>query len=232
MVRDYYHLTKPGIIYGNSLAAVAGFFVASGSVVDWGLLVAMLIGLALIIACGCVLNNYFDRTIDARMERTKNRALVSGRISTTSALLFALLLGAGGVFVLWYFTNPLALAAALGGLLVYVALYTPLKPRSPWALFVGAVAGAMPPVVGYTAVSGVLDWYALGLFAILYVWQLPHFLAIGMYRYEEYAAAGVPLFIRKPPSEPLRHRARQIFRYSLVVLLALCLAPILHTWIR
>jgi protoheme IX farnesyltransferase len=234
MFTEYYRLAKPGIIYGNALAATAGFFVASLFVTspDWWLLLAMLAGLSLIIACGCVLNNYMDREMDARMERTKNRAMVRGRISPRQALLFALALGVAGIAILFVFTTPLALIVALAGLVVYVGLYTPLKPRSSWALYVGAVAGAVPPVVGYTAVTGILDWYALAFFGVLYIWQLPHFIAIAMFRYDEYKAAGVPLVVRSSPSDAAKRRARSIFRYSLVVLLLLCLAPMLHMWMR
>ncbi len=232
MIKDYYHLAKPGIIYGNALAATAGFFFGTGGVVEWGVLLAMLFGLSGIIGCGCVLNNIIDREMDARMERTKTRAMVQGSISVVRALMFAAALGALGVALLLIYTNDKALTVALVGLVVYVCLYTPLKSKHPSALFVGAVAGAVPPVVGYAATTGSLDYYALLLFVILYLWQLPHFLAIATYRYDEYQAAGVPLYIKTAPTEAHKKAARKIFRYSLVVLLVLCVAPIVHTWIR
>ena len=233
MIRTYYELTKPGIIYGNAITAVAGFFIASPKpLAEAGVLGLTLIGLSLVIASACVFNNYFDREIDARMERTKNRALAMGQVSGRSAIVFALLLLVLGAAVLALYTTPLALSVALLGFVVYVFLYTPLKPRSPSALYIGAVAGATPPVVGYTAVTNTLDLYALALFAVLYVWQIPHFLAIALYRYEEYKAAGVPLFIKKQPSVETKRRARAVFYGSLVVLLLLCLGAILQRWIR
>ena len=232
MIRTYYELAKPGIIYGNTLTAGAGFFLAGQGVIEWSLLVVMLVGLSFIIASACVFNNYFDRHIDARMERTKNRALVVGHASKTGALLFGLALLLFGTLTLHYYTNILALGVALVGFLVYVFLYTPLKPHTAHALWVGAVAGATPPVVGYTAASGVLDVYAWILFAALFLWQIPHFLAIAVYRFEEYRAAGIPLFISKTPSPETKKKARAVFYASLVVLLLGCLALILQRWVR
>ncbi len=224
MIRTYYELTKPGIIYSNALTAIAGFFLASRETLDWGLLGATLVGLSFIMASACVFNNYFDREIDIRMERTKNRALAAGHISFRSAIIFALVLVFLGTATLALFTTALALGMALFGFFVYVFLYTPIKPRSATALYVGAVAGATPPVVGYTAVTNALDWYAFALFAALFLWQIPHFLAIAFYRYEEYKAAGVPLFIQHPPSAKTKRRARAVFYSSLIVLLLFCVA--------
>jgi len=229
MIKTYYELMKPGIIYGNALVAVAGFFFASkGIPLNWLLLFAMLLGLSLIIGAGCVVNNVIDRKMDARMERTKTRATVTGKVSHRSALIFAVVLFVFGTLILAFHTNVLALVWALSGLFIYVCLYTPLKPKSALALFVGALAGAVPPVVGYVAVTNTFDHYALVLFIALYIWQLPHFLSIAMYRYGEYAAAGVPLFIKKEPSSSAKHKARIVFYLSLVVLLLGCLILIVQ----
>lgn len=232
MIKTYYGLTKPGIVYGNALTATAGFFLASSGTIDWALLFVTLVGLSCIIASACVFNNYFDREIDAQMERTKNRALPAKQISGHNALIFASVLGFLGAALLFFFTNTLTLAVALFGLFVYVALYTPLKRATPHALWAGAIAGATPPVVGYTTVTNSLDFYALALFVFLFLWQIPHFLSIALYRYEEYKAAGIPLLIQESPSEETRHRARQVFYLSLVVLVLACLALILQRWIR
>ncbi|MDO8548268.1 MAG: UbiA family prenyltransferase, partial [bacterium] len=165
MIRTYYELTKPGIVYSNILVAAAGFFYASvgilGGKIDWILGFWMLIGLACVIASACVFNNYLDRNLDAKMERTKERALASGKISNRNALIFGAILLVAGVKILFIFTNLLTLSVALAGFLVYVLLYSPLKPRTPYALFVGAIAGAMPPVVGYAAVTNTLNSTAL-----------------------------------------------------------------------
>jgi heme o synthase len=224
----YYRLTKPGIVYGNALVAVAGFLYASAGSVNWGLGISMLIGLSLIIMSACVLNNYFDRDIDGKMERTRTRALVAGDLLPKHALIFGVVLGLVGTAMLFFFTTVLALEVALVGWIVYVCMYTPLKRISPHALWVGAVAGATPPVVGYVAVTNTLDSTAWWLFLFLFIWQIPHFLAIATYRYEEYANAGVPLFIKKAPSGKAKRWGRIIFYASLVVLLAWCGALMLH----
>ena len=219
------------MVFGNVLVAAAAFLFVSPELIDWPLFFILFVGLSLVISSACTFNNYFDRRLDAKMERTKNRALPAGRISPGSALVFGLVLLFFGVVVL-YQTNALALGAALLGFIVYVFLYTPLKPRTPHALWVGAVAGAMPPVVGYTAAANTLDLYALLLFVALFLWQIPHFLAIAVYRYEEYKAAGIPLFIKKNPSDKTKRLARVVFYLSLVVLLLACLALILQRWVR
>jgi protoheme IX farnesyltransferase len=151
------------------------------------------LGLSLIIASGCVVNNWQDREADARMERTKNRALARGDIPVRSAMLFAAVLGAGGVAVLWAFVNGLALMVALSGCFVYLVLYWYVKRHSAWSTAVGSLAGAVPPVVGYVAILNRLDAGALILFLILALWQIPHFYAIGIFRRSDYAAAGLPV---------------------------------------
>lgn len=189
----YSLVTKPGIMMGNALTAAAGFFLASRNGIDFPLLGAMLSGLMLIIASACVCNNYIDRKADVLMARTQNRALVKGVISPANALRFALALGVSGALLLGFFTTLLALEAALFGFVVYVALYSFLKYRSVHATLVGSIAGAIPPVVGYSAVSGRLDTCAFLLFAILVFWQMPHFFAIAIYRLKDYTAASIPV---------------------------------------
>jgi protoheme IX farnesyltransferase len=193
MVKIYYNLTKPGIIYGNALPAIAGFLLASKDLVDWKLFLAMLVGLSFVIASGCVFNNYMDRDIDGAMERTKNRALVKGLISPASALIFAGLLLFFGVIILYFHTNNSALFAALLGFFVYVFLYTPLKRKTQFATLIGAVAGATPPVVGYTAALNRFDAGAVILFLILVFWQMPHFYAIAIYRIKDYRTTRIPV---------------------------------------
>lgn len=229
-MKEYLSLTKPGIIMGNMLVAMSAFIFGSLGPIDWRLFLLMTGGLTLIIASGCVFNNYFDRRIDAKMERTKNRPLAAGTIPPLNALLFGFVLLLVGAALLWN-TNLFALYVGLGGFAAYVLLYTPLKHVSALAMYVGAVAGATPPVVGYAAAANTLDANAAWLFAFLYVWQLPHFLAIAIFRFDEYAAAGVPMLVRSY-SEKNRVRARKVFYYSLVVLLLFCGALIVQRWMR
>lgn len=227
----YYEVTKPGIVYGNLMVAGAAFIFGSGRVIDCYTCALMLAGLACVIASACVFNNYADRFLDVHMERTKHRALVVGTIRPRHALIYGgVLIVFGVVLLLW--TTPIALGAALGGFVSYVFLYTPLKPRSPYALFVGAVAGAVPPLVGYGAAAGVFDVWAWGLFVFLFVWQLFHFVAIAKFRHAEYTAAGVPLLVAPPKNAEAALRARRIFFYSLWVLCLVCVGLILQRWMR
>ena len=193
MIKTYYSLTKPGIIMGNIITTVAGFAVASRGHIDSWLFLATLVGLSCIIASACVCNNYIDRYSDAKMARTKNRALVKGLVSGYNALFFATILGACGTFILAFYTNLLTTGIALTGFFVYVILYSGLKQRSMYATLIGSIAGAVPPVVGYCAVTGRLDIAALLLFAIVALWQMPHFFAIAMYRLDDYVAAAIPV---------------------------------------
>ncbi len=186
-------LTKPGIILGNLITTAGGFALASQGHFDPWLFFHTLIGLGLIIASACVFNNYMDRHADAKMTRTKNRALVKGTIGLMSAVVFALLMGIGGVVVLAVYTNLLATAVAIIGFVFYVGMYTLLKHHSTSGTLIGSIAGAVPPVVGYCAVRPQIDLGAVLLFAILFLWQMPHFYAIAIYRLKEYSAAGVPV---------------------------------------
>lgn len=193
MIKTYYMLTKPGIIFGNIVTTAAGFALASKGRIDFLLFFQTLLGLALIIASAGVFNNYIDRAMDAKMDRTKNRALVTGSISTTSALLFGLILSLSGILILGFYTNPLTVFVALTGLFVYLVLYAICKYRTFYGTIVGSIAGAVPPVVGYCAVSNNFDQGAFILFMIIVLWQMPHFFAIAMYRYDDYSAASIPV---------------------------------------
>lgn len=217
MLKAYYLLTKPGIIRGNALTAAAGFFLAAQADFKFGLLLATLSGLSLIIASACVFNNYIDRGIDKKMIRTHKRALVSGTISGPRALLFASVLGLTGVLLLICFTNALTLGVALTGFVFYVAIYGIYKRRSVHGTLVGSISGAIPPVVGYTAVSNHLDGAALILFIILVCWQMPHFYAIALYRSTDYAKAGIPVL---PLIHGLRATRLQILGYITVFTVA------------
>ena len=192
--RDYYWLTKPGIIYGNSLPAMATFLFAShGAGFSFLKFIAVVLGQSCIIAAGCIANNYQDRTIDAHMKRTRQRALVTGAIPAERALLLSVLFLVLGSTVLLIFVNILTLWVGLIGFVSYVFLYGATKRRGPYGTLVGSIAGATPPVAGYTAVTGRLDVTALILFLILVTWQMPHFYAIALRRKKDYAAAKVPV---------------------------------------
>jgi protoheme IX farnesyltransferase len=192
--RDYYLLTKPGIIRGNLLTAIGGYGLAAGKHYDWPVFAALLVGMSLVIGGACVFNNYFDRTIDAKMSRTKKRATVSGIISGPTTLVFGAGLAVVGTAVLLAWTNWLTTVLGLIGLVTYSGVYTFAKHRTPYATLLGTFPGAIPPVAGYTAITGRLDLACLLLFLILVCWQMPHFYAIAIRRLDEYKAAKVPVW--------------------------------------
>ena len=164
--KRYLLITKPGIIMGNLISVLGGFFLAANGSQSLQLLLMTLMGVSLVIASGCVFNNYIDRDIDGLMERTRNRVLVKGLISPRASLIYASLLGVAGVVLLGQING---LAALLGGLgfVVYVGLYSLwLKRRSVYGTLVGSLSGAMPPVIGYCAVRGEFDSGALVLLLI------------------------------------------------------------------
>ncbi len=197
-IKTYYTLAKPGIVMGNAITAIGGFALAAKGHVDYLLLLATLFGLSCIIGSACAFNNYMDRGIDAKMARTKNRALVTGQISPRRALVFASSLVLLGTLVLSLTTNWLAVFTALFGFFVYVMLYTVGKSRTGYATVIGSIAGGAPPAIGYCAVSDRFDLGALLLYGILVLWQMPHFYAITMYRFTDYAAASLPVLpVRK-----------------------------------
>lgn len=191
--KSYFLLTKPGIIFGNSVTALGGFLLASRGRLDILVLLATLIGLGMIVGSGCVLNNYIDRSADGKMKRTKKRPLVKGEITPYQALAYAMILGMLGTGLLAFYVNPLSAFIALCGFVIYVLFYSFLKYRSWHATLVGSLAGAVPPAVGYCAVSNRVDGGALIIFMIVAMWQMPHFFAISIYRIKEYAAASIPV---------------------------------------
>ena len=153
----------------------------------------MLVGLALIIASGCVWNNYIDRNIDKKMKRTKKRALVTAKIPVVNALVFGTILGIVGTYLLYRYTNTLTTLTAIFGFFAYVVIYGIGKRKTVHGTVIGSISGAVPPVVGYVAVTNQLDLGALLLFMVLVCWQMPHFYAIAIFRMKEYASAGIPV---------------------------------------
>jgi protoheme IX farnesyltransferase len=182
------------------------------------------IGTALVAGGAAVLNQVSERDTDALMRRTRLRPLPDGRISTSEARIFGLLLSAAGLILLMTFSSWLASLLALATLVIYLCIYTPLKRRSPAATLVGAIPGALPPLIGWTASHGSIALGGLALFLIVFLWQIPHFMAIAwMYR-EDYGAAGFPML---PVIDPDGTRAgRQAVGYA-AALLPISLIPAL-----
>lgn len=187
---DLWQLTKPGVTRMCVLTTVGGMLLAPGHI-GWIAGTAAVLGSALAVGGANAANMWWERDLDAKMSRTRRRPLPAGRMRPHEALRFAAALSVAAVALLLAFTNVLAAALAAAAILSYVFVYTPLKVRTPLALVIGAVPGAVPPLLGWTAVTGSLDAGGLVLFGILLVWQIPHFIAIALYRKTEYARAGI-----------------------------------------
>ncbi len=215
VLKNYLALTKPGIIGGNILTAIGGFALAAKGVFDFWLFLAMLEGLMLIIASACTFNNVIDRKADQKMMRTRNRPLAKGLISPRHATFFGVLLALLGTFILALYTNPLTLFIALTGLFIYVFLYSFSKYRTSHGTLIGSIAGAVPPVVGYTSVTHRFDLAALILFVMIALWQMPHFYAIAIFRLKDYAAASIPVL---PLERGMLKTKIQMFFYCLAFL--------------
>lgn len=193
-LKRYLLVTKPGIIVGNLISAAGGFLLAAQGRVDFMLMLATLGGLSLVVASGCSLNNCIDRDIDARMQRTQKRVLVTGAMSPRAAFAHGIVLGLAGFALLWFCANALAFACALAGFVIYVGVYSLyMKRHSVYGTLVGSLSGAVPPVAGYCAVTGRFDMGALILLAMFSLWQMPHSYAIAIFRLHDYEAAGIPV---------------------------------------
>lgn len=189
---NYYLLTKPKILLGNLVTVAAGFILGSGGNIHFMLFLYTLLGITFVMASACVFNNYIDCPLDKKMNRTKNRALVTGLITGPNALLFGTILGFLGLLILAVFTNLLTVAIAAIGFFVYVVLYSFWKGKTIYGTAIGSIAGAVPPVIGYCAASGRFDAAAIILFAMLILWQMPHFFAIALQHVEDYKRANIP----------------------------------------
>ncbi|WP_285422496.1 heme o synthase [Pseudomonas sp. efr-133-TYG-103a] len=223
-LKHFIQITKPGIISGNVLSVAGGFFLASKGHIDFGLFLVAMIGTSLVVASGCVFNNCIDRDIDVKMERTKNRVLVQGLISLKLALAFATVLGVAGVALLYTKANPLAAWCAVIGFVIYVGFYSLyLKRKSVHGTLVGSLSGAMPPVIGYVAVSNSFDLAALTLLVMFSLWQMPHSYAIAIFRFNDYLAASIPVL-------PVKRGIRVAKRHILIYILAFLLATLMLTF--
>ncbi len=215
-MRDYIALTKPRITWLILMSTGVGYFFGAKS--GWHLVALLhtIIGTGLIASGTAALNQWYEREADSKMKRTQGRPLPGGRLKPRNALIFAILISVAGFVELFAGVNALAAWLGLFTLATYLFIYTPLKQRSPHSTTIGAIPGAMPPLIGYAAASGTLTWEAWVLFAILFLWQFPHFYAIAwMYR-EDYERAGMRMLpVVEPDGEST---ARRILLYSLVLI--------------
>ncbi len=219
---DYWELTKPSVVWLILMSTAVGSYMASSGSLPLVLIAHTLIGTALLAGGTGALNQWIERDADAKMRRTENRPLPAGRLRSKPAFLFGTFLSVAGTIYLWAAVNPLAALVGFLTLASYLGLYTPLKSRTPISTFVGAFPGAAPPLIGWVAVRegiGIEGWV---LFAMLFLWQFPHFYAIAwMYR-EDYQRAGIRML---PVVEPDGiSTGRQVICYSLA-LIPVSLAP-------
>jgi protoheme IX farnesyltransferase len=219
---DYLALTKPRLNVLVVATSAAGYYLGAPAWPDPMTMAQALVGTALVAAGAAVLNQAYERDTDALMRRTRDRPLPTGRVTVSEAQIFGILLAAGGLGLLALRANLVAASLALVTLVVYLLVYTPLKRRSPDATLVGAIPGALPPLIGWAAARGTVSIGGLTLFAIVFLWQIPHFMAIAwMYR-EDYAAAGFPMLSVIEPEG--RRAGRQALTYA-AALLPASLAP-------
>lgn len=213
---DYYELTKPRMNFLVVVTTVVGFYMASVTATNWLLLFNTIFGTALTAAAAAVLNQLIERRIDALMPRTRNRPLPAGRVSPVEAAIYGLSLGVIGVGHLAIFVNPLTASLGAFTLLSYLFIYTPMKRVSSVNTIIGAIPGAIPPMMGFAAVENAVSPGAWVLFAILFLWQMPHFLAIASIYRDDYAAGGFKML--PVVDRDLSMTCRMIIFYTLALI--------------
>ena len=225
-MRDYIELTKPRITWLILMSTGIGYFFGLPSHawrdINWLLLLHTILGTGLIASGTAALNQWYERAADLKMHRTAGRPLPSGRLMAGRALAFGIALSVAGFVELWLGVNLLSGLIGAFTLASYLFLYTPMKQRTWWSTTVGAIPGAMPPMIGYAAAAGVITRESWVLFAILFLWQFPHFYSIAWMYKEDYARAGIRML---PVVEPdCRSTARQIVLYG-IALIPVSLVP-------
>ena len=222
--RSYLELTKPKVVALLVFTAVVGMFLAAPDArrVPWNALIFGSMGIWLAAACAAVINHVLDRRADARMARTERRPLPTGSVGVTQSLVFAGILGVASMVILYTRVNGLTALLTLASLVGYAVIYTAyLKRATPQNIVIGGAAGAAPPVLGWTAVTGSLDPHALLLFLIVFIWTPPHFWALAIHRVGDYAKADIPML---PVTHGVAFTRLQILLYT-VLLVAVSVLP-------
>ncbi len=215
---DYLALTKPRLNVLVVATSAAGYYLGSTGAIDALSMTEAVVGTALVAGGAAVLNQLYERDTDALMRRTRTRPLPAGRVSTDAARAFGLVLSTAGLVILAARANWLSAGLAFATLLTYLVIYTPMKRRSPLSTIVGAVPGALPALIGWSASHGTIDRGGAALFAIVFCWQLPHFMAIAWLYRDDYAKAGFPML---PVIDPEGRRAgKQAVYWGLLLVLA------------
>ena len=212
---QYYNLTKPKVVFLIVFTAMVGMLLAADGAVPISIFISGLMGIGLAAASGAAINHVVDERIDRIMERTKNRPLVSGGLEQKNALIFALSLGVLGIAILVVFVNLLTAVLTFFSLVGYALIYTMyLKRATPQNIVLGGAAGAAPPLLGWTAVTGSVETEALLLFLIIFIWTPPHFWALAIRRREEYAKADIPML---PVTHGVEFTKIQILLYTILL---------------
>ncbi|MEC7816712.1 MAG: heme o synthase [Pseudomonadota bacterium] len=220
--RDYLELTKPRVVALMILTSVIGMLLAVPGVPGWQVLLFGNLGIALLAGAAAVVNHVVDQKIDTVMARTRKRPVATGRIAPLDAMLFATVLATAGMAILMWQVNELTAWLTLASLVGYAGVYTLfLKRATPQNIVIGGLAGAMPPLLGWTAVTGQVEGHALLLVLIIFAWTPPHFWALAIHRKEEYAKAGIPML---PVTHGNKYTELHILLYTLM-LLAVSLLP-------
>ncbi len=215
-ISAYISLTKPRIVAMVQVTVGVGFVLGARGSANPATLALTLLGTGLVAGGASALNQWMERARDARMRRTANRALPMGRVGAVEAALFGSGLGLAGTAILLWSANWLAAAVAVSTLLLYILVYTPLKPRTTLNTAVGAIPGALPPVIGWVAATQTLGIEAFSLFLIVFLWQFPHFLAIAWIYREDYARGGLKMLPEIDPHGALTGQQATLYALSLV----------------
>ena len=220
--RDYYVLTKPGVVQLLVFTAIVGMFLSTPGAVDWQILLFASLGIGLSAASGAAVNHILDQRLDAKMLRTRDRPMPKGRINDRDALIFAMALGFSGIGILVFLVNVLTATLTFLSLIGYAVVYTVyLKRATPQNIVIGGAAGASPPVLGWAAVTNEVSGYALLLFLIIFTWTPPHFWALAVARKDDYTKAGVPML-------PVTHGSevtKSFIVYYTILLLIISVLP-------
>jgi protoheme IX farnesyltransferase len=221
-LRAFLSLTKPRVVSLIVFTAVIGMFLATPGMVPAPLLIAATLGIALVAGAAAAVNCLVEHGIDALMQRTRWRPLARGELNAVQTLVFAGVLGGAGLWLLYHFVNVLTMALTAATFVGYAVIYTViLKPATPQNIVIGGASGAMPPVLGWAAVTGQVPIEAMVLFLIIFAWTPPHFWALALYRTDDYAKAGVPML---PVTHGKRYTRLQVLLYTLI-LFAVSLLP-------
>lgn len=212
---DYYELCKPRVVALIIFTAIVGMLLSVPGMLPWQPLVFGTLGIGLAAASAAAINQVVDQKIDAHMNRTRLRPLPTGHLSTSQALSFAALLGVSGMLILFFLVNPLTAFLTLASLIGYAFIYTMyLKRATPQNIVIGGAAGAAPPVLGWTAVTGSVDPNSLLLFLIIFAWTPPHFWALAIHRRDEYAKVDIPML---PVTHGIAFTRLQVLLYTIIL---------------